>query len=86
MIGIVIGGLAVLALAAVLDDLNTRRKNQQLRECLALLNAEAETADRFSVRRALRRSQEKIEELNDEIDQLRAECVVPESVGAGGQC
>jgi len=45
MIGIIIGGFAVLALAAALDDLNTRRQNQQLRERLELLNEEIEAAD-----------------------------------------
>lgn len=37
-------------------------------------------------RRALRRCQELNEELQDEVDRLDAERVVPESCGAGGQC
>lgn len=38
------------------------------------------------MQRALRARQEQIEEMQDEIDRLRAECVVRESVGGGGQC
>jgi len=39
-----------------------------------------------AVRGALRRCQKLIEDDHDEIDQLRANRVVPESCGAGGQC
>jgi len=45
MIYIIIGGFAVLGFSAVLDDLNTRRVNQQLRQRLAMLNEDLEAAD-----------------------------------------
>lgn len=83
----VYGVLAIVAgLVAIFYQSMAYRLQIEVERLQREVGNNSESGDVFVLRSALRKRQEQIEELQDEIDRLRSECVVPESVGCGGQC